>query len=258
MPEEFELTLRVCRAEARALFRDIASLRSLGPYTLVFRHAGDIQDEYFDTRRAGLSRAGLALRLRTRGTRTLLCLKGKERVDGHGSVRRLEIEGQWSRDILKQALKAARAILPEAPAFYPEDPRATLLGMDLRVIQLRTMHRTVLDILPSGDTSGGALGELALDAVSFGLGQGVYLHHEVEIEAASRAQEPMVPELASLLQDAFPGALCPWRHNKLVTGLALDALASRGAIPEPTPEGAAITKETYDRIDHWVRQGKKT
>lgn len=258
VPEEFELTLRVCCADARSLFLNIASLRSLGPYATVFRHARDMHDEYFDTRRSGLSRAGLALRLRTAGHRTLLCLKGLERIDEHGSVRRLEIEGPWSREILEQALKAAEGILPEPPALLPEDPRATLLGMGLRVIQSRAMRRTALDIMSSGYTSGGPLGELALDTVCFRLGLGVYLHHEAEIEAASRDREPMLPAFASLLQEAFPGALCPWPHNKLVTGLALDALVSQGTIPDPTPEGIAVTEEAYARIDEWVRQGGPT
>ncbi|MFY9399297.1 MAG: CYTH domain-containing protein [Desulfomonilia bacterium] len=256
MPEEFELTLRACCTDARSLFRSIASLRSLGPYATVLRHARDLHDEYFDTRSAGLSKASLALRLRTAGPRTLLCLKGRERIDEHGSVRRLEIEGPWSRETLEQVSEAAEGILPEPAALLPDDPRATLLGMGLLVIQSRAMHRTVLDIVPAGDAPGSPLGELALDAVEFRLKQGVYLHHEAEIEAASKDREAMVPAFASLLMEAFPGALCPWPHNKLVTGLALDALVSQGAIPEPPGEGIAVTEEAYARIDAWVRQGR--
>lgn len=254
MPEEFELTLRVCAQDPEPLFRAVAGLRSLGPYELVPAGTSFVHDRYFDTDRGRLMNSRLALRLRQEGGGTWLGLKGREQIDARGAIRRLEIEGEWSEGILARVLEAAGLTPSQAPAFLPQDPAGTLSGLGLRVIQCRRMERTRMHAVDTRVQAEGVVGELALDTVRYQAAGAVFTHREIEIEAPSRADEERVADLAEILQKKFPGALCRWDHNKLITGLALQALAGQHPAGTSTPGGIVVSGQWYERIEDWIRR----
>jgi inorganic triphosphatase YgiF len=254
MSEEFELTLRVCAQDPGHLFCAVAGLRSIGCYELVPAGASVVHDRYFDTDCGRLMHGRFALRLRQDRGRTLLGLKGKERIDARGAIRRLEIEGEWSEDMLAHVLHAAGLIPRRSPVFLPRDPVSTLSGLGLRVIQCRRMERTGMHVVDTRMQAEGTVGELALDAVRYQAAGTVFMHHEIEIEASSQGSEDMVADLAALLQKEFPGALCRWDHNKLITGLALQALAAQHPAGPSSPEGIVIPGQWYERIEDWIRR----
>jgi len=253
MSEEFELTLRVCVGDPVSLFRAVAGLRSLGPYELSVSGASSVYDRYFDTDRGSLMGSGLALRLRQEGDRTCLGIKGKERIDPQGAIRRLEIEGPWSKNVLTRVLEASGLTSLQVPTFLPQDPAGTLSSLGLRVIQRRLMERTRMHVVDARVQNGGIAGELALDTVHYQTAGVVFTHHEIEIEASSHENEGMVADLAEFLQKEFPGALCRWDHNKLITGLALQALAGQYPARTESPEEIVVSGQWFKRIEDWIR-----
>ncbi len=254
MSEEFELTLRVCAQDPGHLFCTVAGLRFLGPYELVPAGTSVVHDRYFDTDRGRLMHGRFALRLRQNRGRTLLGLKGKERIDARGAIRRLEIEGEWSEDMLDHVLEAAGFTPRRSPAFLLQDPVGTLSGLGLRVIQHRRMERTGMHVVDTRIQAEGIVGELTLDTVRYQAAGTVLIHHEIEIEASSQGSEYMVADLASLLREEFPDALCRWDHNKLITGLALQTLAAQNPAGHSSPEGIVVSEQWYERIEDWIRR----
>ncbi len=254
MSEEFEITLRVCAQDPAPLFRTVAGLRSVGPYGLVPVGASVVHDRYFDTDRGRLMEGRFALRLRQDRDRTWLALKGKERIDARSAIRRLEIEGEWSEDMLDHVLEVAGLTPRRDAIFLPQDPVRTLSGLGLRVIQHRRMERTGMHVVDTRTQTGEIVGEMALDTVRYQAAGTVFIHHEIEIEASSRDYEEMTADLAALLQREFPGALCRWDHNKLITGLALQALAAQHPAGHSSPGGIVVSEQWYERIEDWIRR----
>lgn len=256
MPEEFEVTLRVCARDPDALFRAVAAVRLLGPYELVAGKRSVMHDRYFDTGDRDLMKQGAALRLRMEGSRPLLCLKGRERINEWGAISRREIEGPWSEELADRVMQAAGVACGERISFHPGDPQATLREAGLRIIQSRETVRTRLGIVPASGHKAPAVGEIALDKVDYRVADRVFVHHEIEIEAASGGLEDMVREIAALLQKAFPGTLCRWDHNKLITGFALGELVNQSHTPASSGKIGPIPEEWYAEMEIWIGKHK--
>lgn len=255
MPEEFEVTLRVDSEDPQALFRDISAMKSIGFYALVSKGSMVIHDQYFDTPDRDLQKKRYALRLRSQGRDRLLCLKGKERANAWGGIRRLEIEGPWSEEILGKIVREAGMLHYEKASFHASDPAGTLEGLHLYMIQSRKTSRALFDIvLKIGDDSN-VIGELALDEVCYEAGAQRFLHYELEVEAKGDQREDALKGFVTLLKESFPGVLKGWDHNKLITGFALEALVGQGSLsPDKRPDDL-IPKHWYDSIEGWIKAG---
>ncbi|HNY65268.1 MAG TPA: CYTH domain-containing protein [Deltaproteobacteria bacterium] len=247
MAEEVELTLRVASQDPEGLFRDITARPSLGRTILVPRGVGSMHDRYFDTPDSSLMKGGYALRLRTKGGRTLLALKGREKRDEQGGISRLEIEGPWARETISRVDRELGTALGQA--FDPGDPAGSLRAMGFVPIQSRETTRTLLDVV-SGPGSEPVC-ELALDRVRYEAAGKAYLHYEVEIELKAHGRQGLLQGMRDCLRQAYPGALEPWDYNKLVTGFALEALIRQG---EPDPGDGVIPPSWYDKMAVWIRE----
>ncbi len=257
MAEEFEVTVRVDSEDPEAVFRDISALRSIGPYTLVSRGNLVIHDQYVDTPDSALKKKGYALRLRTHGRDRLLCLKGKERTNAWGGIRRLEIEGPWSEQTLEQIAREAGVLHYVKGSFHGSDPAGTLEGLSLFVIQLRQTSRVLFDIVPESEDDRNVIGEMALDKVCYEIGEKRFLHYELEVEAKGDQRDDVLKGFVSLLKESFPGVLKRWDYNKLITGHALDVLVGQGSlIPDERPNDL-IPRSWYNSIERWMKAGMR-
>jgi hypothetical protein len=257
MALEFEVTLRICSEDPEGVFRDIVMTSSIGSYELIYRDCFSIHDRYFDTPQGTLAGKGYALRLRTEGKRRILGLKGNERVNEWGGIERTEIEGPWSKENIAQALQAVSAIPFIEEAFDPDDPMKTLSHLGLGVIQSRETKRTLLDVVFSDSQTHPVIGVMALDRVCYEAGKKNYLHYEIEVEAGEGKDRIYLGEFVDSLKDTFPGDLCRWDHNKLITGRALEALIEQGDLSPASRTGDLIPLEWYDAIESWIRKNRE-
>lgn len=217
MPTEVESKFRA--ADRRTLER-LSTIDRLGPARLGTPSVAEEIDRYLDTRDGLLAAAGWACRLRTRGDRTIVSLKGTAAStvgDVSGLHRRPEVEGP------------ATAVI--APTAWPSSAALDLLlGLTggarleerLQVDQRRT-ERTVL-------VDGQAVAMLSLDEVHVLDPQGVSAGWllVVELEHAGSAREDVLAPVAEALR-AEPG-LTPDPITKLehATRLIADARAAGG------------------------------
>ncbi len=252
MSEEFEVTLKVCARDPDDLFSRVFAMRSLGPFDLAPGGTSEICDEYFDTDARDLMKKGFALRLRTEGGRTLLCLKGRERINERGVIGRLEIEGPFSEETMGRVIAEAEMPSWKHGPFHHEDPGATLREMGLQTIQSRTMTRQRLSVLPASGPQYRPVGEIDLDKIGYRIAGIVFVHYEIEIEAASKNRRETILDLANLMREAFPGSLRRWDHNKLITGLALEDLVRLNRIRPSSGNKEVISEEIYGKIEDWI------
>ncbi len=257
MAEEFEITLRIDSENPEAVFRKISALKSVGPYTLLPRGDLVMHDRYYDTPDAGLRKKRYALRLRTHGRDRMLCLKGKEKVNAWGGIRRLEIEGPWSEEILEQVIRQAGVLHHKEGAFREDDPAGTLEGLSLMVIQSRQTGRTLIDIAAANGDDSTPIGEMALDRVSYEIAGNRFLHYELEVEAKGGGKDDALKGFVTCLQETLPGVLKRWEYNKLITGHALEALVKEGGLSPGERPDDLIPQSWYDSIERRIQSDRK-
>ncbi|HQI80223.1 MAG TPA: CYTH domain-containing protein [Deltaproteobacteria bacterium] len=242
MTVEIETTLCVIHDDPVGIMENISRVRALGPYRFTPRGTQTLQDVYYDTPSRILSSRGIAVRTRGHGATAVFCIKQDEQVDASGTAVRDEIEMPWSRQCLDHIAHILHKVaygLVEVPC-RTDDPVEGLACLGLSPIQSRRTVRLTLDAGQEGDPCLGTLAKLALDRVCYRFSGSSILHHEIEIEAACPESLEHVRELSILLMNLHPDALRPWRHNKLVTGFALERLLAEGSL--------AITPGRYNSL----------
>jgi inorganic triphosphatase YgiF len=254
MAEEIELTFRIVSQNPQGVFLDIASRHSIARYRLITRGSFEIQDTYLDTAKFDLGKSNYALRLRRQSNTVLLALKGREQVTPWGGISRLEIEGPWSGEILRQIEQELGLNFRDPKALGDDNPLETLCAMGFMVIQSRKTNRTLFDVFFQSEDK--AFSEIALDRVCYEVEGKGCLHYEIEVEAKAEDRQGRLSDFAGCLQQAFPGLLQPWEHNKLITGFALEELMHQGELLQAHDEENMLSLTSYDKIDAWIRQKK--
>jgi hypothetical protein len=193
------------------------------------------------------------LRIRTIGPSSLLALKGDERLAEWGAISRIEIEADWSEEILDRVtgkLRESNIPLPDpSEPFDPLSPVKTLEEFGLEILQDRRMFRRIRAVYAGSDREEGPPdAELALDSVIFDMGDREVEHHEVEIEILTKEGGKAAPRMVEALMGLFPRSLRVWPHNKLAVGLALERLRRRGD-PVLSVGSGALSPEAYHAVD---------
>ena len=226
MTKEIEATLVVVHDDPLGFMESISALRSLGPYRINPGEVLSLKDTYYDTPSGLLSNRGIAVRTREHGVSQIFCIKQDEQVDGEGTAIRDEIEMPWSRqcvDHMAHILHKLSSGLNEVPP-RTGSPSECLACLGLITVQERETTRMLLNVsLPEGPHPG-TVAEMALDRVCYVLSGARILHYEVEIEATMAEVPDHIRGITSLLCGRYGEILRPWRHNKLVTGFALEQL----------------------------------
>lgn len=247
---EVEATLAVASGSPAEVAEEIAALERVGARRLRWRGEALIRDVYFDTAEGALGERGLALRLRREGGEWTLGLKGAGRPAAAGAVDRPELEAPWSEEGLDRIARRLERTGTGAPDVRPaageSRPVEALRRTGLGVVQDRRTSRRRAGVLPPEGGAGPAA-ELALDAVRFPVSSGRRVtHREVEVEAGAGAPAGLPGAVAGDLRERFPGALRPWPHSKLATGLAL------AEWEPPTGPDGDLLREAYDELERRI------
>lgn len=232
MKTEREAALLVVSSDPDLILRRLSALRNAGAYALVPRGAERFRDTYFDTPGGDLGAKRIALRIRDfgAGERALTTLKtparGAGRVAERGELE-VPLTETGARKVLAQLQRlGVRASLPSAREFVKGGERAGGSGALLRASQVRTNRRLLRDV----EKNGKRVAELAIDRVSYSLGDTPVRFEEVEIEAKDSGTAGDVERIARALLDEFGRELRPWRASKLAVGKTLEAWSRKGQL----------------------------
>lgn len=194
---------------------ELAAAASLGAASLGPATTFDEIDRYVDTEAGDLAAARWACRLRSRGSKVIVSLKGPPSSDTDGWLhRRPEVEGP-STELL------------DPGTWPPSEARKRLLELShkavlherFRLLQRRTERRVVL--------AGRKIGTLSLDEVAVEKGrQRAGTFHVVELELLDdgSADRAALDDLAAALE-AIPG-LAPEPYTKLEHAIDLLSVPS--------------------------------
>lgn len=166
-----------------------------------------------------LASAGVALRIRKQGSRNLLAIKANEDIGPNGLIRRMEWDQPWSRSSYTGSLDILVRLgltTDHVHSQYKQNPVECMKQSGYLIIQDRETVRLARKLLCDNANQGM---ELDLDHTRYRTSSGMVNHYEIEIEVSDR-DVGLADKLASGLLDEYHGLL-PWKHNKLITGLAL-------------------------------------
>ena len=255
---ETEATLVISSDDPGSVAGDIAGLTSLAGFDLLRAPTEDIRDISFDTPGRELQAHGLALRVRTKNSKLLITLKGPPESTARGVVRRLEIEAPWSQDALDDVLKemALREILidPGTAVIARTDPFATMTGLGFGGVQVRETRRLVRNLVRAGGGDRQVVAEMAIDRVTYHLGDRDVRHFEVEIEGKTEEGVDVLERVAGRLLAAYGSSLRTWDHSKLSTGHAISDLLRGGRLARMLGADGGLMPAAYDLVDEHLRQ----
>ena len=249
---EVESALIAALDDAAGLARRLAALRELDGYVLSPRAEERIADDYLDTADARLGAKRVALRVRRLDGVPRLTLKGPTERRAGAASGRLELEQPWSPAAAGRALRALADLdIPLARRTASRawrKPEDFISALGLALIQRRETLRRPRDVRDRGGASDPPLAELALDTVSYRIGRRKVRLFEVEVEAKRRSGVAAADRVATLLIERWGSGLRVWRHSKLATGLALEALEREGKLAASLSPGGWLTPKGIDLL----------
>lgn len=191
----------------REVFEEIGREPALGRFTVVPVGVRMVSDEWLDTRRLRLMRAGLALRVRScEGEEPVLTLKGEAKPGGKGIHRRLEIEAP------------ARGFSEGRPGTLPHAAMRDLVSAHAKRLHPQVVIRQTRKVflLKLNDTE---VAELSLDEFRFDDSEP---HFCVEVELRPGRSESELDEVAVALRARWK--LVPEHANKLELAFSAERL----------------------------------
>lgn len=260
-PREVEGTLLVSAESPSSIQRQLATLRSIGRYTLLPEEPRRIQDVYLDIIDRLLERQRIGLRLRSSKDSVLLTLKTDSRNTDTASDR-MEIEVAWSRDalvdVLGQLAQCGISVPSPPDAIEDREALAVLAELGFEPVQARDLLRVPRSVVLS-TRSTEPLAEMAIDAVTYRFHDTSVRLYEVEVETKGHGGLEIVEEITTALLAAFPTDLRRWRHGKFPTGIALRDLLSSGDLAGLLDSSGLLYQSAYevvnDALDGGYRPG---
>ena len=216
----------IIKGDVDAVLKELAGLRSILNYRLEPGQSKTIHDRYFDTIDRRLRKRGANLRIREIDGSLFISVKSHTRRTLRGATARREIEVPWSKQNLLSHIKdlelEADLALPERQ-FSDADPLAAMEATGLQLVQDRETRREVRDV-SSERKPDLVLAELAIDRVTYHIGNHNISIFEVEVEEKAKGSSSVISDLTKALLQAYQPSLQKWSHGKFVTGLAIQRL----------------------------------
>ena len=216
----------IIKGDVDAVLKELAGLRSILNYRLEPGQSKIIHDRYFDTIDRRLRKRGANLRIREMDGSLFISVKSHTRRTLRGATARREIEVPWSKQNLLSLIKdlelEADLALPERQ-FSDADPLAAMEATGLQLVQDRETRREVRDV-SSVRKPDLVLAELAIDRVTYHIGNHNISIFEVEVEEKAKGSSSVISDVTRALLQAYQPSLQKWSHGKFVTGLAIQRL----------------------------------
>jgi len=216
----------IIKGDVDAVLKELAGLRSILNYRLEPGQSKTIHDRYFDTIDRRLRKRGANLRIREMDGSLFISVKSHTRRTLRGATARREIEVPWSKQNLLSLIKdlelEADLALPERQ-FSDADPLAAMEATGLQLVQDRETRREVRDV-SSERKPDLVLAELAIDRVTYHIGNHNISIFEVEVEEKAKGSSSVISDVTKALLQAYQPSLQKWSHGKFVTGLAIQRL----------------------------------
>jgi len=216
----------IIKGDVDAVLKELAGLRSILNYRLEPGQSKIIHDRYFDTIDRRLRKRGANLRIREMDGSLFISVKSHTRRTLRGATARREIEVPWSKQNLLSLIKdlelEADLALPERQ-FSDADPLAAMEATGLQLVQDRETRREVRNV-SSVRKPDLVLAELAIDRVTYHIGNHNISIFEVEVEEKAKGSSSVISDVTKALLQAYQPSLQKWSHGKFVTGLAIQRL----------------------------------
>ena len=216
----------IIKGDVDAVLKELAGLRSILNYRLEPGESKTIHDRYFDTIDRRLRKRGANLRIRELDGSLFISVKSHTRRTLRGATARREIEVPWSKQNLLSLIKdlelEADQALPERQ-FSDADPLAAMEATGLQLVQDRETRREVRNV-SSVRKPDLVLAELAIDRVTYHIGNYNISIFEVEVEEKAKGSSSVISDVTKALLQAYQPSLQKWSHGKFVTGLAIQRL----------------------------------
>ena len=216
----------IIKGDVDAVLKELAGLRSILNYRLEPGQSKTIHDRYFDTIDRRLRKRAANLRIRELGGSLFISVKSHTRGTLRGATARREIEVPWSKQNLLSLIKdlelEADLALPERQ-FSDADPLAAMEATGLQLVQDRETRREVRNV-SSVRKPDLVLAELAIDRVTYHIGNHNISIFEVEVEEKAKGSSSVISDVTKALLQAYQPSLQKWSHGKFVTGLAIQRL----------------------------------
>ncbi len=249
----------IIKGDVDAVLKELAGLRSILNYRLEPGQSKTIHDRYFDTIDRRLRKRGANLRIREMDGSLFISVKSHTRRTLRGATARREIEVPWSKQNLLSLIKdleleADLALLERQ--FSDADPLAAMEATGLQLVQDRETRREVRNV-SSVRKPDLVLAELAIDRVTYHIGNYNISIFEVEVEEKAKGSSSVISDVTKALLQAYQPSLQKWSHGKFVTGLAIQRLLET----EPADnllDQDRLKPEALGTIDRALRSTRKS
>lgn len=253
---ELETKLAIVSASPESVADEIAGLAGIGDFVLRARESVLFHDRYYDTPERDLAAARVALRIRESPERTLVTVKGPDKLTD-GGLERFEYEAPWSGESLAAGIEAIGELgvpISAVRSRLGNDAPARLEELGLRVFHERETERRLRDVLVRSDLES-VLAELAVDTVSYRFGARSLRHREVEVEQVASGSAVVLSRVTRALAARWTD-LTPWSFSKIATAKAIEELIERGLLEVSPGDERSLRPADYHIIAaHLQRAG---
>jgi len=254
---EVEVVL-IIHEDFDAVLNQLSSLRSIRNYRLEPGPSKTIRDTYFDTPDGRLRKRGTNVRIREIDGAFFISTKWGARRTLKGATLRKEVEVPWSERALRNLIKDLKLEIGGSPwhQFSEATPIESMKTIGLQMTQDRETNREVRNI-SSWLKPTLVIAELAIDRVTYHIGNHNASIFEVEVEEKAKKSSSVVRDVTKALIHAYQPALQKWSQGKLVTGLAIQRLLETEPV-DNLLDHDRLRPEAFIRIDQTVRSWRKS